>query len=451
MEKRNKTADIIVVGFALFSIFFGAGNLIFPPYLGHMAGSNWAKAMIGFLLTDPVLPILGVIATIYIGGRADDMGKRVHPTYAKIIGALAILIIGPFFAVPRTAATTYDIGIAPYFPNIPLWALSLVFFIITWILTVNESGVVDAIGKYLTPALLITLFIIIVGSIVMPVGAVAQVEDKNFFLKGFTEGYQTMDALGSPLMAGIVISDLIRKGYKKRSEQVPVAVKASFVTFILLALVYGGLTFVGSTASQVVPQGTERVPLLLEIVHRLLGNVGSVALSLAISLACLTTSVGLSATFGNFFQRIFKDKISYKVLVTVAIVVSFFVSLLGLEQIIKIAVPILTLLYPMFIVLIILSLFDKSIKYDLTYTGGVVGALCIAIPMALNDFNLIAYGNTPYKDFLEGLPFGKAGFPWMVPAIIGIVVFTVIAMMMGDKAHTRSEHQYLGDDDEVEL
>ncbi len=451
LNERNRNMDKIVVGFALFSIFFGAGNLIFPPYLGHMAGSNWMKAMFGFLLTDPVLPIMGVIATIYIGGRADDMGKRVHPAFAKTIGALAILIIGPFFAVPRTSATTYEIGVAPYFSGVPIWLFSLIFFIITWVLVINESGVVDIIGKFLTPALLVVLFIIIVGSVIKPIGPVAKLPDKQFFLMGFQEGYQTMDALGSPLMAGIVLTDLIGKGYRKRREQIPVSVGASLVTFILLALVYGGLTYVGATASSVIPAGTERVPLLLDTVHRLLGSAGSVALSLAIALACLTTSVGLSATFGNFFHRISNGKLSYKMLVTVAVILSYFVSLMGLNQIIKVAVPVLLLLYPMYIILILLSLFDRKIKYDLTYVGGVLGALMVSLPMALNAFSEMTTGAKPFDSFIALMPLNAQGFPWIVPAIAGAIVFTFIAMAMGPRAKTRDQHPQLVEEEEVEI
>ena len=211
MEIKRK--DVIVCGFALFAIFFGAGNLIFPPHLGVLAGDRWFTAMVGFLISDPVLPILGVIVTARLGGRADDLGKRVSPKFAKLIGTIAILTIGPFFAIPRTGATTHEVFIRSLFPSVPIWATSIVFFGLTLYITLNPGKVIDFIGQYLTPALLIILAIIVVIAIVNPPDPKVTTDVQGLFTMSFKEGYQTMDALGSPLMAGIGIRDLIRRGY----------------------------------------------------------------------------------------------------------------------------------------------------------------------------------------------------------------------------------------------
>lgn len=151
-----KMKDVVVVGFALFAIFFGAGNLIFPPYLGLTSGDQWFTAMLGFLLSDPVLPILGVIVTASLGGRPQDFGKRVGSTYAAVLGFVVVLAIGPMFAIPRTASTTYEVFIREVFPMVPIWATALVYFAITLFLTLNPGKVVDIVGKILTPGLLIS-------------------------------------------------------------------------------------------------------------------------------------------------------------------------------------------------------------------------------------------------------------------------------------------------------
>ncbi len=428
MEIKKK--DVIICGFALFAIFFGAGNLIFPPYLGILAGDRWYVAMFAFLLSDPVLPILGVVATAKLGGRADDLGKRVSPKFAKLVGTVAILTIGPLFCVPRTGATTHEIFIRPLFPGVPSWLTCLVFFLITYYITLNPTKVIDIIGKYLTPCLLLMLGLIVAIAIINPPDPAVRTSTQGLFTLGFKEGYQTMDALGSPLMAGIVISDLIRRGYEDKEIQLRASLWVGLVAFILLAIVYGSLTYAGSTVGGHFTAKTERTALLIGMVELMLGNIGKVFMGLAVSLACLTTSTGLTSTCGNYFETISNGKLEYKKVVTVSVIVSFLLSFLGVDGIISVAVPILSAIYPVIIVLILLSLFDKKIKYNWTYTGAVIGAFIISIISSINLASVMRGGN-----LLEGLvrkisalPFAKFGFEWVVPAIIGSVILTLISM-----------------------
>lgn len=430
MGQSKKIKDIIIVGFALFAIFFGAGNLIFPPYIGVIAGKKWYEVMLGFLMTDPVLPILGVLVTTRVGGKADDMGKRVSPTFSKLLCAVAILIIGPFFAVPRTAATTHEIATQQLFPGVPLIATSAIFFAITLFLVLNPGGAIEKIGKYLTPGLLIVLTVIIVTCIVKPIGQIQDMPDQNFFLRGFTEGYQTMDAVGSSLLAGIVMADLARRGYQKREEQLKIAVGVGLVAFVLLAFVYGGLTYVGATAGEFYTPETPRVELLIGIVYHMFGNVGKIAIGLVVSLACLTTSIGLTATCGNFFEEVSGGKWKYKYIVLASITTSFCLSLLGVEGLINLAVPILLAIYPVFIVLTLMTAFDSKIKHDWTYTGAVVGTFAVSLIPSLNmAFGIL--GDLALK--AQNLPFHSIGFGWFVPAAVCSVLFTVISMIKGGR------------------
>lgn len=426
MGQAKKIKDIIIVGFALFAIFFGAGNLIFPPHIGVVAGKKWYEVMFGFLMTDPVLPILGVLVTTRVGGRADDMGKRVGPTFSKILCAVAILIIGPFFAVPRTAATTHEIATQQLFPGVPLVVTSVIFFAITIFLVLNPGGAIDKIGKYLTPALLIALSVIIVTCIIHPIGTIQEMPNQNFFLKGFTEGYQTMDAVGSSLLAGIIMADLARRGYEKKEEQLKIAIGVGFVAFVLLAFVYGGLTYVGATAGEFYTPETPRVELLIGIVYHMFGNAGKITIGLVVSLACLTTSIGLTATCGNFFEEVSGGKLKYKYIVLASAITSFFLSLLGVEGLINLAVPILIAIYPVFIVLTLMTAFDKKIKYDWTYTGAVIGTFAVSLIPSLNmAFGIL--GDLAKKT--EALPFNSVGFGWLVPAMICSALFTVAYMV----------------------
>ena len=430
---RKKIIDIIICGFALFAIFFGAGNLIFPPYLGVISGSNWGIANIAFLLSDPLLPILGVIVTALLGGQATDLGKRVSKHFSIIIGAISIILIGPLFAVPRTGATTHEIFVQSFVPTAPQWITSLIFFGLTLYIAIHSHTVIDAIGKYLTPILLFILFLVFIAAVVQPNAGFQTTTSAGLFSQSFKEGYQTMDALGAALMAGVVISDLTRRGYTEKKEQHQMMFGVGIVSFILLALVYSSLTYAGATVSTVYDSTVQRPALLIGLIEQLLGSFGKVAMGIAVSFACLTTSVGLITTCGHYFSTLTNGKLEYKKIVVVSAVISFLLSLLGVDALLQLAVPVLSAIYPMVIALIFLSIFDRYIVYNWTYTGAVVGAFFIGGIQAIHLFSQMQGGNflAELAAWTNTLPLHQFGFEWLVPAIIGSVVFTVISKFTG--------------------
>ena len=426
MNKR--TQDIFVSGLALFAIFFGAGNLIFPPYLGVTTGDGWFATMCGFLLADPVIPILTVFITAFAGGRAVDLGKRVSPGFAKLLSLVAIICIGPAFAIPRTAATTHEVGVMPFFPNAPAFITSIIFFAITFALAYKESGVVDIIGKYITPALLIFLVLIIAKAIITPVGAIVPVEhDGGFFVSGFYEGYQTLDALAAPLFTGIVVADLIRKGYGEVSEKErrSFIMMVGLVCFVALAVVYGGLTYLGAQGSSMFTADDSRVEILVSLVGMLFGSFGKIALGLAVALACLTTSVGLTSAAGNFFEDISNGKIKYGITVIIVTVISFALSLIGVDAIIALAGPVLTIVYPIIIALVFYMMFEKRVRYDMAYIVMVAGVLVIAVIETVGD--KIGLGSLAAS--IQTLPLGQFGFTWFVPSLVCFAVGYLIGKM----------------------
>lgn len=426
MNKR--TQDIFVSGLALFAIFFGAGNLIFPPYLGVTTGDGWFATMCGFLLADPVIPILTVFITAFAGGRAVDLGKRVSPGFAKLLSLVAIICIGPAFAIPRTAATTHEVGVMPFFPNAPAFITSIIFFAITFALAYKESGVVDIIGKYITPALLIFLVLIIAKAIITPVGAIVPVEhDGGFFVSGFYEGYQTLDALAAPLFTGIVVADLIRKGYGEVSEKErrSFIMMVGLVCFVALAVVYGGLTYLGAQGSSMFTADDSRVEILVSLVGMLFGSFGKIALGLAVALACLTTSVGLTSAAGNFFEDISNGKIKYGITVIIVTVISFALSLIGVDAIIALAGPVLTIVYPIIIALVFYMMFEKRVRYDMAYIVMVAGVLVIAVIETVGD--KIGLGSLAAS--IQNLPLGQFGFTWFVPSLVCFAVGYLIGKM----------------------
>lgn len=415
MNKKTIT-DTIVVGFALFAMFFGAGNLIFPPSLGFMASDKWVTALVGFLLTGIGMPLLGIIALSKNGGSVEQFAGKVSPTFAKIFGTVIMLAIGPLLAIPRTGATTFEMAVKPIFPNADPIVASVIYFAITLFFVISPSKVIDSIGKVLTPVLLITIGIIIFKGITAPVGSLAVTDMVNPFSKGFTEGYQTMDALGSIVMAGIVISGFVSKGYTDQKQQMKLTIMAGMVAAAGLLLVYGGLMYLGATAVNAFPSDLNKTDLIIGITGRLLGDWGKIALGMTVGLACLTTSIGLTATAGDFFSKLTKNKVSYRTVVILVTVFSAIVANAGVETIVQFAVPLLVTVYPIAIVLIVLSIFDNLIKSRGVYIGAVYGALFVSLFDALSA---IGVNVTSVQSIIRILPFADQGFYWIAPAVVG--------------------------------
>lgn len=425
---NNKTKDVIVVGFALFAMFFGAGNLIFPPYLGVISGTNWMASMSGFVITGVGLTLLAVIAVAVSGTSVNDLADRVHPKFGPILGTIIMIIIGPLFAIPRTAATTFEIAIAPLLPGFNNIIFIAIFFAVTLFLVIRPASVVDKIGKILTPVLLIVLLLIIGKGIITPLGETIEVADAAGFSRGFVEGYQTMDALGSVILAGIIIKSIQDKGYTEKKERVSMAIKAGIIAAVGLGVVYLGLLYVGSGASSLYDGSVERTSLIIEITESLLGGAGKYALAITVGLACLTTSVGLTTAAGEFFNDISKGKLSYKFVVITTVLMSAAIASIGVSKIIGFSVPILSLVYPVVIVLVVMTLaFGNVIKTRAPFAGAVSGTFIISFMEFLIN---IGIGATMLKPLVASLPLSSLGFAWILPAIIGALVFWAIDNFM---------------------
>ena len=432
---KKKLLDTIIIGFALFAIFFGAGNLIFPPYLGVTAGENWGITTLAFLISDPLLSIIAVMVVAALGGSALNVGRRIHPLFASALAAICVLLIGPIFAVPRTGASTHEIFVQSYFPSAPQWITSLVFFgIVLWI-TYKENSVMDAIGKYLTPILLLILFLIFVGAVLQPNASFAATDRTGLFAQGFKEGYQTMDVLGAPLLAGVVMKDITRRGYLNKKDQFRMMFGVGIVAFILLALVYSTLAYSGASMSTVIDSTAQRAAMLTTIVKNLLGSWGQLAMGLAVCFACLTTAIGLTTTCGQYFEEVSKGKISYKKTILVTVAVEFIISLVGVDSLINLAVPVLTFIFPIMIALILFSAFDQYIPYDWTYLGAVIGAGIVGLVQGINTLSQLLGGKLlgDAVKLIGTFPLATYGLEWIVPTFVGALIFTILAAILKPK------------------
>ncbi len=421
---RQTQKDVLVVGVALFAMFFGAGNLIFPPYMGLLSGSAWQWALLGFLITGIGMPLLGIMAAARAGGTVEHLGRRVSPWFGRLLSIVIILAIGPLLAIPRTCAVAFELGIRPSWPAFPPALFSLIFFAIAFWFALNRSAVVDKIGKFLTPFLVVTLAWIILRGVFFPLGSIAETELPEPFGRGFREGYQTMDALASVVFAQIVIAALVFKGYANVKEQVKMTSMAGVIAAVGLGLVYGGLMYLGATASLIHPPSVERTDLLIAIAQGLMGDTGKYALGLAVSLACLTTAIGLTATVADFFSRLSKDRIGYRTVAVITVVFSGIFATVGVTTIVNVAYPLLVLVYPVAIALIVLTLIGGPVADRAVYAGAVVGALLTSIPDAL----AIAGLPIAFLDLVVArIPFAGAGFAWIIPTAVGALVGLVVA------------------------
>ena len=413
MKKINK--DVIVVGFALFAMFFGAGNLLFPPFLGLISGESWSKAFTGFILADVGLALLAILAIAKCGGEVGKIFARAGHKLSIALGCAIMICIGPLLAIPRTAATTFEMGIQPIFNGFNSIVFSVIFFAITLLLTIKPSKVVDIIGSYLTPALLIALLILIGMGIVKPLGNIEPAAINNVFSEGIFQGYQTLDALGAVSLGGVIITSIISKGYSKKEEQINITFKAGLVAAAGLFVVYGGLTYLGATVSTMFDSNVSQAGLIVSITEMLLGFPGKVILGLIVALACLTTAIGLTSATGQYFAKLTNNKLKYETIVTVVCIFSLVVSNFGVGTIIKFSAPILTFVYPPTIVLVVFTLFGEKIKNDNVFKFGTYAALLISILNIMSDFGV----SVP---LINNLPLANLGFNWVVLVAIASII-----------------------------
>ncbi|MCC0634617.1 branched-chain amino acid transport system II carrier protein [Clostridioides sp. ZZV15-6388] len=416
-EKQIKFKDVIVIGFALFAMFFGAGNLIFPPYLGVLSGSSWLVAFIGFLFADGGLALLAVIAATKFNGDTSKMFSRAGKGLSIVLGCAMVICIGPLLAIPRTAATTYEMGILPTIGSgISPVIFSIVFFAIVLILTIRPSKVVDIVGSILTPALLIALAVLIVKGIVSPLGDIRDASlIQNVFSEGITQGYQTMDALAASVFASIIIMSVISKGYTGEKEKMKATVSAGVIAVIGMALVYGGLCYLGATVSEIYGQDVQQTALIVSITAALLGNTGKILLAIIVALACLTTAIGLSSAAGQYFSTLTNGKLKYEHIVIAVCVFSAIISNFGVSTIIKFSSPILSMVYPATITLVILALFSNQIKNDNVFKCAAYMALLVSVLTVATSFGV----NIP---LVNSLPLASLGFNWVVPVLIAGII-----------------------------
>ncbi len=418
---KHSRTNVLVIGMALFSMFFGAGNIIFPPYLGLESGTQWGLGFTCYYLADIGLSIVAIFAILKYKGDSDRLMGHLGRIPGMIMLSAIILCIGPLIAVPRTGATTYEMLVAPVFGDVPPVIAMFIFFGIILLLTIKKSSVVDILGKFLTPVLFLGLLYLIFRGIVSPIGTITDIfRADSVVLSGVSAGYQTMDSLAAVVFGIIVFNTVREKGYTEEGQQYKIAMYSSLVAAAGLFLVYGGLTYLGATSTSNMSGRLLRTELMIYITQTLLGQFGVILLGIVVALACITTAVALISASADHFSKISGGRLKYEALTIFLCLFSAVVSTIGTDQIVSIASPILTLLYPGMLTLILLSFFTDRMKDDLMIRCAVIGAIALSLCDILYSWGLPL-------NFITYLPLSKIGFGWILPAIVGGIIGAILS------------------------
>lgn len=407
--KKNK--DIIIIGFALFSMFFGAGNLIFPPFIGMTSGSNWLTSFLGFVIADVGIILLSINAVAKSGSFQNVVGKA-GKKFGITLEVIMMLCLGPILVIPRTAATTFEMSVASLTSSINSVVFSTLFFGLTFILTIRPTKVMDIIGKFLTPILLLALGFLITKGILSPIGELSNNNSNNLFVNGLTQGYQTMDALGIGGVTALIMTSFISKGYTNKKENISMALKSASIAGFGLVIVYGGLAYLGATVSTMYDASISQTALLVNITNALLGKSGIILLGVIVAFACLTTAIGLTSVTAKYFEDVTNNKLKYSHLVAFICIFSSIASNLGVDRIIAIAAPILTIIYPVSILLVVMSTFNKYFTKSSVFKCSAYVTLLISLLNVIDSLGI-------NLNFIHKLPLDSIGFNWVIPAIIG--------------------------------
>ena len=433
MKKLSRRVQLLL-GFTLFSMFFGAGNLIFPPGVGAQAGTLTWPAMAGMAVSAVGLPVLGVVAVARSGGL-DALGDRVHPLFSKVFTIVAYLAIGPCLAIPRTASTSFEMAVPPFVgAEAPLALLqliySLVFFALALTVALRPEKLTDRLGKIMCPILLVLILVTFIGTLIDPLEGYGAPQSELYaaapVARGFLDGYQTMDTIAA-LVFGIIIALNIRaRGVEEDGDVVRYTVRAGWMAGVLLLAVYAILAHIGALSGGAFPGATNGAVVLTNLIPALFGTPGSVLLAAIFVIACFNVCVGLICSCAEYFNLIC-PRLSYRVWAVLFAVVSMLIANAGLDMILKVSVPALSIIYPVAIALIALSFFQRWLEgRPMVYPVTILLTGIASILYTLRDLKALP---AAASDLLGALPLAGQGLGWVLPALVGAVLGLLLSGM----------------------
>lgn len=431
MNGKLPFSKVLVIGLMLFAMFLGAGNVIFAPIVGQQAGTNTWVAMGGFLITGVGLVLLAIIALTRGGGTVEKLAGRVHPKFAVVFSILLFLALGPFYVIPRTTSVVYEIAIKPVVgpenPSLYLFIFSVIFIVLTIILSWNTTKFVDRLGKMITPVFSILLLVLVITSIINPMGEIGMPQEEymnGVFLKGFTQGYLTMDVLAAFVFGGIFIKSIQGYGIKSEKEVSKLFIKAGLITTIGLVALQVSMAWIGATSVDAIGLKDNGGEVLAQSSEYLLGPVGIYLIGLVILLTGITTNVACLGAVSEYFERL-QTSVSYKKWIIIFAILSLIFTNFGLNTILTMAAPVLLLLYPLAIALIVLIFLNNFFNgHQSVYVGTIIGVGFVAVLDALKEAGI---ASDAINSFFSFIPLFSNGAGWIITGIIGFIGGFVVA------------------------
>jgi len=412
----NPTKQTLIIAFALFSLFFGAGNLILPPFLGYNAGDGWIWVLIGFTISAVIIPILAIYGHAKLQGTMLDFANKVSPIFA-IIYSILIYIISISLPSPRTASVTYEMAIEPFF-EISSLGLSSIYFTLVLIFVLNRTRVLSFIGKFLTPLIVLILLIIICLGLFTETEPIRNSIFNNSFAEGILEGYQTFDAIGGVVVGGVIVISLSLQGKFNYKEKKKMIAKSGLLAGLGLFIIYGGLIALGAhNSTELVVEN--RTELLSTLSLQTLGNIGNTFLSVLVALACFTTAVGIVTGTADFVKGLFgNSQRAFVITGVVGCILGVRMGQLDVHSIINIALPALMFIYPITIVLIILNVIPEKWASKLVFRGVVLATFIFSIP----DFLKFIISEENVALIKELIPLSEYSMGWVLPALLVFII-----------------------------
>ena len=411
--------ETLITGFAIFSLFFGAGNLILPPLLGYNSGNQWSWVTLGFVISAVFIPILGIFAHARLQGTMLDFASKVHPKFSLIF-CILVYLVTITLPGPRTASVTYELALQPYFTLSSL-TLSSIYFSLVLLFALNRSKILDLLGKYLTPLLLIILTTIIGIAFFAEIPQAHNSAIANPIRSGILEGYQTFDAIGAIVIGAVIVISLNLRNHQDFDTKKTILKRAAVLAGTGLLGIYAGLIYIGSLYHNTL-ENPSRTDLLSFLSYETLGSGGQIVLAILVGLACFTTAVGIVTGTADFVKGLFKNsQNAYVITVILGCVLGVIIGQTGVAYIIEIAVPALHFIYPLVIVLIILNALSEKYTSQKTFRIVVITTLIFSIPDFLKSLNILSLENTK-----QLIPLSEYGISWFVPAVISFGIARII-------------------------
>lgn len=417
-----KKKETLVTAFALFSLFFGAGNLILPPLLGFNSGNQWLIVTIGFGLSAVAIPVLGILAHAKLQGTLIDFGNKVSPTFS-LIYAFFIYAIAIALPSPRTASVTHEMAIQPYW-DISSWFTSSVYFAMVLLFALNRSKILNILGKILTPAIIFILLLIIGITVFSFPFDFGNTTIASPFTNGILEGYQTFDAIGAVVVGGVIIISINLKYVNASYDDKKTMIRnAAWFAGLALFLIYMGLILSGALSHTAFNADTTRTEILSGLAKQSLGNIGNLFLSILVGLACFTTAVGIVTGTADFVASRFHE--SKKVYTLMAVIGSLLGVLMGqfnVAYIIAVAIPSLMFIYPITIILILLNVVPDKYASVLVFRAVTITTILFSIPDFLGSISALA----PAANTFSWIPLQQYSLGWILPALLVFVLTNLL-------------------------